>query len=221
MSYELQVYALSPLRPSPQEVLAKAGESGLSIERAPAPGTASSPSDTKWDKLLLRSVEAGRGGFLVEASPDLARMLTQFRDDAANGDQIPDQVFESQCLYLFELYDEGPEGEEHQAAFVVAAWALAGLTNGIVFDPQEEFFADADSFWAIITDESLGEDGEPLDDESDDADDEDAHSHEHGDGCCSTPTSIGIELPTSRSAAAPTSGDADHGIKDQQRRNRE
>ena len=141
MSYELQVYALSPLRPSPEEILTKAGESGLGVEWYAAPGVsvkgmASRPTDTEWEKVLLRSAEVARGGFLIEASPDLDRMKAQFREDAATGDEIPDQVLESHRLYVLELDDEGPEGEEHQAAFVVTAWALAGLTDGIVFDPQ-------------------------------------------------------------------------------------
>src|SRR5436190_17135134 len=141
MSYELQVYALSPLRPSPQELLAKAGESGLAVDWAAAPGTVSKATDAKWEKVLLRSAEAARGGFLLEASPDLDRMKAQFRQDASEGDEIPDQVLDSHQLYVLELDDEGPEGDEHQAAFVVSAWALAKLTDGIVFDPQEEFFA--------------------------------------------------------------------------------
>jgi hypothetical protein len=212
MSYELQVYALSPLRPSPQDITAKAGESGLVVEWAAAPGTAARPTDTQWSKLLLRAAEAERGGFLVEASPDLERMTAQFRSDAASGDEIPDQVFESKCLYVFELDDESPDGEAHQAAFVIAAWALAGLTDGIVFDPQEEFFADADSFWAIITDESLGEDGEP---EGDDPADDD--HHEHAGGCCSGPRSIDIDLPSGTDASTPEAASS----RDSQRRNRE
>ena len=151
-------------------------------------------------------------------------MKTQFRADVAEGDEVPDQVMESHGLYVLELDDEGPEGEEHQAAFVVAAWALASLTDGIVFDPQEEFFADADSFWAIITDESLGEDGEPGEGDADDEahddeahDDEDGDAHEHAGGCCSGPRAIGIDLPAEKSPAAKTPD----GFRDQHRRNRE
>ena len=203
MSYELQVYSLSPRRPSPGQILARASESGLEVEMTPAPGAALTPADTRWERLLLRSADASSGGFLIEASPDLDRMKAQLRLDRDAGENIPDQVLDATGLYVLELDAESPAGEEHQAAFVVAAWAVAGLTEGIVFDPQEEFFADADSFWAVITDEALGDDAdaEGMDDDGED--------HEHGGGGCSAEPGIEINLPTGkRSVSKPRSSDA-------------
>lgn len=170
MSYELQVYALSPVLPTPRELLARAGESGLGMELRDAPGARMPAEGATWSKLLIASGEAERGGFLVEESPDLERMKEQFREDRSAGEDIPDQVLDARRLYVLELDDESDAGDQHQAAFVVAAWALADMTEGIVFDPQEEFFADAESFWEILMDESLGEDG-CGDDEVEDEDD--------------------------------------------------
>ena len=169
MSYELQVYAQSPVLPTPRELLARAGESGLAVELRDAPGARTRADATSWSKLLIASGDAERGGFLVEDSADLDKMKQQFREDLDAGEDVPDEVLEARRLYVLELDDESDAGEDHQAAFVVAAWALAALTEGIVFDPQEEFFADAESFWAILMDESLadegcGDDGEPEDD---------------------------------------------------------
>ncbi len=167
MSYELQVYALSPVRPTPRELLARIGESGLAARLRDVPGARATENDAEWSKLLLGSMEAD-GGFLVEDSPELARMKDQFRADRAVGENIPDAVLDASRLFLLELDDESPAGVDHQAAFVIAAWALAGLTEGIVFDPQEEFFADAESFWAILMDEESGDDQAPAE-EADDA----------------------------------------------------
>lgn len=171
MSYELQVYSLSPVLPTPRELLARAGESGLEMDLRDAPGTSAAADENSWSKLLLASRDAERGGFLVEESPDLDRMKVQFREDRTAGEDIPDEVLDARRLFVLELDDESDLGEQHQAAFVVTAWALAALTEGIVFDPQEEFFADAESFWAILMDEDLGEDGCGDDDELTDEDD--------------------------------------------------
>ena len=169
MSYELQAYALSPVRPTPRALLARTAESGLEVELVQAPGAEARLDDAGWTRLLLRSSDAEKGGFLVESSPDLERMKDAFREDRTAGDSIPEQVLDAGALYVLELDDESPGGEDHQAAFVVTAWALAGLTEAVVFDPQEEFFADADTFWAVITDESLGdEDGDGACDDDDD-----------------------------------------------------
>jgi hypothetical protein len=164
MSYELQVYALSPVRPTPREILARAGETGLALEMTPAPGAASREDDGHWMRLLLRAVEASRGGFVAETSPDLDRMKDGFRADRSAGENIPEQVLEAQQLYVLEIDDEAPAAEEQQAAFAVAAWALASLTEAILFDPQEEFFADAESFLAILMDEDSGDDEAGEDD---------------------------------------------------------
>lgn len=170
MSYELQVYAQSPVLPTPHELLARAGESGLVLALRDVPGARVRPDSAAWSKLLLALGSSDRGGFLIEESPDLDRMKEQFREDQAAGEEIPEQVLEARKLYVLELDDESDAGDEHQAAFVVAAWALADLTEGVVFDPQEEFFADAESFWSILMDESLGDEGCADDeDEEDDA----------------------------------------------------
>jgi hypothetical protein len=168
MSYELQVYALSPVLPTPREILARAGESGLAMELRDAPGARAAADAPAWSKLLLASGAAESGGFLVEDCPDLDRMKDQFREDRAAGEDIPEEVLDARRLFVLELDDETEAGEQHQAAFVVAAWALAGLTEGVVFDPQEEFFADADSFWSILMDESMGDEGCSEEDDDDD-----------------------------------------------------
>jgi hypothetical protein len=178
MSYELQVHALSPVRPTPRELLARAGESGLGIEMAPATGAARRDDETSWTRLLLRATDAEKGGFVIEVATEeeRARVRDQFAQDRAAGEGVPDQVLDAPSIYALELDAEAPGGEDHQAAFVIAAWALASLTEGIVFDPQEEFFADADSFWAILMDEESGDaidDEDPDDDDSDDDDSDD------------------------------------------------
>jgi hypothetical protein len=174
MSYELQIYALSPVLPTPRELLARAGESGLGMELRDAPGARATETTSNWSKLLLAASDAERGGFLVEESADLDRMKEQFREDRSAGEDIPDEVLDAKRLFVLELDDESDAGEDHQAAFVVTAWALAGLTEGIVFDPQEEFFADADSFWAILMDEALGEEGDDACGDDDDDGEDDA-----------------------------------------------
>jgi hypothetical protein len=186
MSYELQVHALSPLRPTPRELLARTGESGLAVGMTPVPGAPVKADDSRWTQLLLRSEEAPKGGFLVElaSAADHERVKRQFLEDREAGESVPDQVLEARALFVLELDDEAPGGEDHQAAFVVAAWALASLTDAVVFDPQEEFFADADSFWAILTDESLGDEGcgdGPDGDDDDDDDDDDEDQEETAD----------------------------------------
>jgi len=170
MSYELQVYALSPVRPTPREIVARAGETGLSLEMTPAPGAASREDDSQWMRLLLSAAEASRGGFVAESSADLDRMKEGFRADRSAGENIPEEVLAARQLYVLEIDDEAPAAEEQQAAFAVAAWALASLTEAIVFDPQEEFFADAESFLAILMDED-------SDDEMTGDDDLDDGSH--------------------------------------------
>ena len=209
MSYELQVYSLSPLRPTPRELLARIGESGLAARLRDVPGARAQPDDTAWSKLLLGAVDV-EGGFLVEDSPELERMKEQFRADRAEGEAIPDPVLDASRLFLLELDDESPAGADHQASFVIAAWALAGLTEGIVFDPQEEFFADAESFWAILMDEET-DDGDSAD--MSDMDEDPSSTPAIGlrvlqGGCCGedhAPTNIGSHAPT----AADAGGAAD------------
>ena len=54
MNYELQVYALSPVRPTPRELIARAGESGLELEVVGLPGIAPvGADDDTWDALGL------------------------------------------------------------------------------------------------------------------------------------------------------------------------
>ena len=90
----------------------------------------------------------------------LQEQFTAFREAASEGEDIPEGLFQAQRLYLLELpevpedaEDQDEEGDGSEAAFVLSAWALAALTDGLVFDPQEEFFADAESFLALLMDE--------------------------------------------------------------------
>ena len=167
MSYELQVYALSPTSPPVAHLLAQASESGLRLEVIEA-----REAEGPWDDLKLRPAESGALGFSLAVSTELAAMKERFREDLEAGEQVPEQVLEAERLYLLELDDDADEAS--QAAFVVAAWSLATLTEAVVFDPQEEFFADADSFWALLNDDEFARDvfacGEETEagDESDD-----------------------------------------------------
>ena len=179
MSYELQVYALSPVRPSLRELLGQAAGSGLGLESCCG---ADGSDSSAWEGLTLRASDDSGAGFTVEASGELARMQEAFRADRADGDDVPEEVLDAAALYVLELAGEADEGGGHDghdgndgvtedveaaeearlAAFVVAAWALASLTEGVVFDPQEELFADAESFWALVMDDGTGEEGLPA-----------------------------------------------------------
>lgn len=166
MNYELQVYALSPVAPTVGELLSRAGESGLAIEASvgeKAPG-----ARRDWEALALRAAGCERGGFTIEVSPELAQMKDEFRADLAAGEEIPDQVLEASRLYVLTLDADSEEEDDQQAAFVVAAWALAACTEALIFDPQEEFFADAESFWGLITMDEEAWEGAAGDDDVDD-----------------------------------------------------
>ena len=168
MNYELQVYALSPVAPTVGELLAQAGESGLDIEVST--GTEKPAARRDWKALALRAGGCVKGGFTIEASSDLERMRAQLRADGEAGEEVPEQVLSATRLYVVTLDADSEEEEDQQAAFVVAAWALASCTEAIIFDPQEEFFADAESFWGLIMmDEDAWEAAADLEDDDDDA----------------------------------------------------
>lgn len=182
MSYELHVHATSPVRPTVRELLAQAAESGLAVELA-APA-----SDTGWDRLTLRSPEDPETRFSIAVSDRLAETKAAFSELAGDdADDLPVELADARCLYVVEVDDAGQASEPNQAAFVVTAWGLAVLTGGIVFDPQEHFLADADSFWGLIMDEEAGDEVEVEDDG--DAEAEAAASPRlvvlpSGPGCC-------------------------------------
>jgi hypothetical protein len=168
-AYELLVLALSPLAPTPRRLLAEAAEGGLPLE---LDGVEEGRlDDSEWTSLVMRCADAPGPGATVTVSDRLEEELAAFREDAEAGDEIPPLVHETRRLYVLELREpleaeqaagseEGDEDEGQQAALVLAAWALASLTEGLVFDPQEGFFADADSFLALVMDEEAAEEGE-------------------------------------------------------------
>lgn len=168
MSYELQVYSSRPEPPDVEALLAQTGESGLTLELAGPP----EQGPAGWSRLRIRSAGGSPEGFSVEVADRLDEMKSLLSEDADEGDEVPEQVLDAARLYVLELEDESDEAS--QAAFVVAAWGLATLTDAVIFDPQEGFFADAESFWGLIFDEEF----------ADEALDEEDEGHEHGGGCC-------------------------------------
>lgn len=174
MSYELQVHALSPARPSAAEVVAQAGESGVEVEIVSVDGAGAAPGvpgssgfSRDWTEIVVRAPDSALS-VVVRVAADRAERLAELRSAREAGETVPEEVFDAPALYVVEIdasageaggEDAGEEREidgapaEAAAAFVVTAWALATLTEAIVFDPQEEFFADAESFWALVMDE--------------------------------------------------------------------
>ena len=151
MNYELQVHALSPLAPTPRELVARATMGGLALDLDGAVAGSSALDDVRWTGLALRATEAHGPAFNIGVSDQLERLLAGFREDAAAGETVPELVFSARRAYLLELPPQPNQDDEVQAAaFALVAWALASLTDAIVFDPQEEFFADADSFWGLM-----------------------------------------------------------------------
>jgi hypothetical protein len=162
-AYELQVYAMSPVAPSPQRLLAEAEGGGWPVEIREQDG--SGPDDEGWSRLVLGTSDAGPG-IIVTVHDGLQEQLAAFREAAGEGEEIPEGLFEANRLFLVELPDAPGEGDDQdeegdgsEAAFVLSAWALAALTDGLIFDPQEEFFADAESFLALLMDEDGAEAG--------------------------------------------------------------
>ena len=158
-AYELQVYAMSPVPPSPRRLLAEAEKGGWPVEVREQDG--SGLDDEGWSRLVLATSESGPT-IVVSIHDGLSDQFAAFREALSEGEEIPEALFEAKRLYLVELPDspegvEDPDPEEEgggsEAAFVLSAWALAVLTDGLVFDPQEEFFADAESFLALLMDE--------------------------------------------------------------------
>jgi len=154
-AYELQVYAMSPMAPSSRRLLAEAEGGGWPVELREQDGTG--PDDADWKRLVLGTGGSGPD-IVVSVNDQLGAQLAEFREAAGEGEEIPEALFEARRLYLVEL-PEVPDGEDQaeegggEAAFVLSAWALATLTDGLIFDPQEEFFADAESFLALLMDE--------------------------------------------------------------------
>lgn len=162
-AYELQVYAMSPVAPTPKRLLAEAEGGGWPVEIREQDG--SGPDDEGWSRLVLGTGETGPG-IVVTVHDGLQQQLEAFREAAAEGEEIPEALFQATRLYLVELPDEpdagdgaNEEGDGSEAAFVLSAWALGALTDGLIFDPQEEFFADAESFLALLMDEEGGQAG--------------------------------------------------------------
>ena len=58
-AYELQVYAMSPVAPSPQRLLAEAEGGGWPVEIREQDG--SGPEDEGWSRLVLGTGDAGPG----------------------------------------------------------------------------------------------------------------------------------------------------------------
>lgn len=156
-AYELQIYALSPVAPSPSRLVAEAEGGGLPIRIAAS--DAAGPDDEGWSRLVLTSREGTQLGVVLSAPDALEAQLAALAEDRDAGEDVPAELFEAKRLYLLELPQgaEDADEEDLQAVFVLAAWALATLTEGLVFDPQEEFFADADSFLALAMDEEAAE----------------------------------------------------------------
>ena len=159
-AYELQVYALSPQSPSPERLLAEAEGGGWPIVVREKDG-----EGDDWSRLVLATGDAGNG-VTLSVHDALDQQLAAFREAAGEGEEIPESLFEARRLYLIELSAEPDDAREDQdeddgseAAFVLSAWALAQLTDGLIFDPQEEFFADAESFLALLMDEEGAEAG--------------------------------------------------------------
>ena len=161
-AYELQIYAMSPMAPSSRRLLAEAKGGGWPVELREQDG--SGPDDADWKRLVLGTGEAGPD-VVVSVNDQLEKQLAEFREAAGEGEEIPESLFEAKRLYLVEFPEvpeelEGPDEESGgEAAFVLSAWALATLTDGLIFDPQEEFFADAESFLALLMDDEGAEAG--------------------------------------------------------------
>jgi hypothetical protein len=148
MGYELQVYALSPATPALREVMSQASD-WVAVELAGVEPAGSEAGE--WTRAEIQVAGGGEPPFSVEVSPALAAMKSELAADRDAGESVPDQLFEAERLYVLDL-GEGEASEERTAAFVVTAWSLATLTEALVFDPQEELFADAESFWGLIMD---------------------------------------------------------------------
>ena len=149
--YELQVYALSPLAPTPERLVAEAEGGGIPLRVSEADAESEA-----WTRLVLEAGDPAAPAAVITVPDALEQQLAAFREDREAGEDVPEELFEARRLYLVELaegdWDEDDD-EAREAGFVLAAWALAALTEGLVFDPQEEFFADAESFLAMLMDE--------------------------------------------------------------------
>lgn len=160
--YELQVYASSPLAPTARQLIAEAEGGGVPLALAEADV---GDEDTGWSRLVIEAGEPALPSVVITVPDVLEQQLAAFREDREAGEDIPEQLFHARRLYLVELAEgewEDAEDEVREAGFVLAAWALASLTEGLVFDPQEEFFADAESFFAMLMDEGAERAPEPA-----------------------------------------------------------
>ena len=162
-AYELQVYAMSPTAPSPTRLCAEAEGGGVPLAVREQDG--GGPDDAAWSRLVIGTGDSPKVT-VVSVHDSLESQLALFREAVDEGEEIPEELFEARRLYLIELPERPDEGEAEDeeddgsdAAFVLSAWALAGLTDGLIFDPQEEFFADAESFLAVLMDEETANAG--------------------------------------------------------------
>lgn len=162
--YELQVYATSPLAPTPRQLIAEAEGGGVPLALAESDA---GEEDRGWSRLVIEAGEPSRPAVVITVPDALERQLAGFREDREAGEEVPEQLFDARRLYLVELAegkaDDGEDEDEvREAGFVLAAWALASLTEGLVFDPHEDFFADAESFFAMLMDEGAERAPEPA-----------------------------------------------------------
>ncbi|MEM7246990.1 MAG: hypothetical protein AAF533_16705 [Acidobacteriota bacterium] len=155
MTHQLEVHALSPLRPAPDELLAQAALPGLPLELRAR--RIEGDEDTGWEELEL-FVEGEAGTDVVARLRTLdehgrARRHARWRQEKEAGEDLPDFLFESEVAYVLDLEDGAQdEGEDdRQAAFILAAWSLATLTEGLVVDEEAGIIADAESFWELLT----------------------------------------------------------------------
>lgn len=159
--YELEVHALSPVVPSVHELLAQVSLGGLQLELDPELAPPPPAEDRSWSRAAFRvGGEPGRG-FVVEVLRDVGPVRTALAEARRRGDAVPDEVLESAVAYRLAWRPaEEDVGEAQQAGLALAAWGLATMGEGLVHDPQEEFFADGESFYALLMDDEFVEEDE-------------------------------------------------------------
>ncbi len=173
MTHQLEVHALSPLRPAPDELLAQAALPGLPLDLRARPCAGAGSTD--WQELELFLGGGPEDDVVARlrclSESDRSQRHARWRQEREAGQELPDYLFEGEAGYVLELEDgTGGEGEDdRQAVFVLAAWSLASLTEGLVVDEEAGIIADAESFWELLTE---GLDGMALEAEMDEGHDE-------------------------------------------------